>query len=209
MCRRWLSEWPLAAVTAFALWFTSPLWMTTDRVFVGRLSTDGVVTPWLYDFVARSWRDGIPFDRLTDFDWPVSQNRMSEFPDVADAMLAAPLAWWLGWPAQWGATLSLAMVINGLGMALLARAVGCRWLGVCTAGAMGVMMRPVWADIVMGRLNVAFPGIVALAAAMTLLTIPRGKLGLRLVGAVAATAIGATSALIYPPFLLLLADLYL
>lgn len=207
--RRWLSEWPLAVVLAFALWFTSPLWMTTDRVFAGRLSTDNVVTPWFYDFVARSWRHQLPLDLLTDFDWPVAQDRMTEFPDVADAMLAAPLAWWLGWPAQWGATLSLAVVINGLGMAVLARAVGCKWLGVLTAGAMGVMMRPVWTDMVMGRLNVAFPGVVALAVAMTLLTIPRGALGPRIVLAAAAAGLGALSALIYPPFLVLLAPLAL
>lgn len=201
----------LGAVGVFAAWLTSPLWSTTDRVFAGKLSTDNVVTPWFYDFVARSWWSGAPMDPLSDFDFPAPVARLREFPDIADAMLAAPLAWALGWPAQWGATLSLAVALNGLGLAALARAAGCGGLGVFTAGALGVMLRPVWTDLVMGRLNVAFPGIVALSVAAMLASMPRDRRdrrgGVRAAWAAAAAGLGALAALIYPPFLLLLAPL--
>lgn len=88
----------------------------------------------------------MPLERLTNFDWPVSQHRMSEFPDVADAMLAMLLAWWLRRPAQWGATLSLAVVIHGLGMA--------------------VMMRPVWTDMRFGLRD----AVLAIGAALLLVS---------------------------------------
>lgn len=200
----------LAGTAAFAAWFTSPLWTSPGRVFAGLLSTDNIVTPWFYDFVARQLAAGDPIETMSDFDWPVPLDRMREFPDIADAALAAPLAWWLDWPAQWGATLTLAVTLNGLGLAALAAACGLRGLGVLTAGVMGVMMRPVWTDIVMGRLNVTFIGLVAMAMAATLWSMPartpgqRGAAG-RLVAACAAAGLGALAALIYPPFVLMLA----
>lgn len=203
----------LIGVLVFAAWFSSPIWRSPDRVFAGLLSTDNIVTPWFYDHVARQLAAGNSMERMTDFDWPAPLSRMREFPGLADATLAAPLSLWLDWPAQWGATLTLAVVLNGLGMACLASAAGLGGWGVLTVGMMGVMMRPIWTDMAMGRMNVAFVGMVSLSMAFVLWSLPerspsgRRPLWRRLSAAVVAAGVGGVGALIYPPFVLMLAPM--
>ena len=46
--------WPAVVVAIFAGWMTHPLWVDSGMVFAGKLSTDNIVTPWYYDFVARA-----------------------------------------------------------------------------------------------------------------------------------------------------------
>ena len=162
---QWVS---LALTIAAALWFTSPMWTTTDLVFAGRLSTDNVVTPWFYDFVARSLHSGADFDALRGFDYPNPHPREVEFPAIADAVLAAPLAWVFDWPQQWGVALSVAIVINAISLNLFARVLGVGAIGALVAGLCGILIRPVWVDLVMGRMNVATPGIAVLAMVFTL-----------------------------------------
>ena len=59
-----LALWPWALVLGFATWATTPLWTAKERVFAGKLSTDNVVTPWFYDFVARARESGTSIEFL-------------------------------------------------------------------------------------------------------------------------------------------------
>lgn len=197
-------------VVVFALWATSPLWTTHDRVFAGRFSTDNAVSAWFYDFVSRALWEGRSLDYIVDFNFPSPWRRAAEFPAVMDAVVAAPLGWILGWPGQWGAAQALAVVVNGLGAACLARAAGCRGAGIAVAGCLAVVCRPVWKDLVSARMNAVWLGfcMMALAALLAVIRRPVSRVAdavFRLPMVLLAAALGALSALVYPPMLVLFA----
>ena len=205
---QWVS---LALTIVAALWFTSPMWTSSELVFAGRLATDNVVTPWFYDFVARSLQSGLDYEALRGFDYPSPHPREVEFPALADAVLAAPLAWVFDWPQQWGVALSTAVLINAISLNLFARVIGAGAIGSLVAGISGVLLRPVWVDLVMGRMNVATPGIAVMAMVFALWAFPVNARSFekyshlqRGVSALAAAILGVIAAQTYPPFLALL-----
>ena len=193
---------PWLLVGAAAIWLTAPLWGTAHAVW-GLPAGDLAQTGWFYDWVARQM--GGTMEYLQGFNHPQPLRRIDEFPNVLDAVLASPWAFLLDYPQQYGAAQSQAVLINGLGVAWLAWALGCRGVGLVVAGVLGVCCQQVWRELYMARLNAALPGLAAAALAAWLGVLEgglsHGRASLR---AVVATALGAAAALTYPPTLALL-----
>ncbi len=166
---RSLLPWLVVLVAAAVV--VHPLWLAPDLLFADGLSRDAIRAPWYFDFVARALAHGQLPSLITDFDWPRPKSTWDHFPGLIEAALAAPLHWVLPWPAQWRATQTAAVVVNGLGMALLARAVGARGLGVAVTGVLGLMMQPAWREMLLGRPHGALPGLYAAAIAALLWTL--------------------------------------
>ncbi len=204
---RWPARlWPWAAVLLFWGWAAWPLLLWTDRLaFAGKLTTDNIVSAWFYDFVSRGLATGGDIQWLRPLHHPRPFPTATEFPAVMDAVLAAPLGWLLGWPRQWGATQALALLVNGLGGAWLARSLGARGLGTVVAGCLAILCRPVWKDLVMARMNAVWPGFGLMALAGLITAMQARKLPGALLAAALAAVCGALMATIYPPALLLLA----
>jgi len=183
------------------------LWGATGHVFGGILVSDGAQGPWFYDFVARALLEGGGLDRLTDFNHPAPTARQDEIPGIGDAILAAPAAWLFDWPRQYGVAQSLAILVNGLGFAWLARTMGCRGLGVALSGVLGLCCTPALKELHLARVNAAWPGVPAAALAAWLdLMDPKlrpnrfhGLFRLLL-----AAVLGALAAATYPPFVVML-----
>jgi hypothetical protein len=206
----WRSALPWLVVVAFAIYAGATFWTTKDAAFAGKLSSDNVVSMWFYDVVSRSLAAGSWPEILTDFNHPRPWPRTKEFPALMDAALAAPLGWVLDYPQQWNATLGLAVLVNGLGTALLARGAGARGVGIVVAGCLGALCRPVWKDFVMARMNAVWIGLPAASLGLSLMALRMERPGLRpalrrLPTAVAAGLVGALAAAVYPPYLLLFA----
>ncbi len=198
----------LCGVLAFWWWSAWPLLLWTDELaFAGKLTTDNVVSAWFYDYASRTVRSGGDLFLLTQLNHPRPYETAVEFPAVLDAVLAAPLGWLLGWPRQWGAAQALALLVNGLGGAVLARGLGARGVGVFVAGALAVVCRPVWKDLVMARMNAVWPGFSAAALALVLLGLRASSPGRAALAAAGAAVLGAVAAALYPPGLLLFAPL--
>ena len=157
-----LLAWPWALVLVVAAWISAPLWQSQE-LFFGALTGDNMQTAWFYDWVSRAIRSGEGLSLLSDFNYPSPKAREVGFPAVVDAVIAAPLAWWMDFPQQFGAAQGLAVVINALGFAWLARALGCRGLGIAFAGCLGAFCHPAWKAIHMARMNAAWPGLAAAA----------------------------------------------
>ena len=198
---------PWLCVVAFAGWATAPLVTAEDQVFAGRLSTDNVVTPWFYDLVARLLAEGRDTDWLWGLRHPAPLARSIEFPSDWDARLVAPLSWLADWPRSWGLVQAAALLVNGLGAAILARGLGARGVGVVVAGVLGVVCRPVWKDLVMARMNAAFPGLALGALGAWLLVIEVRGRRWGVATAALAVALGVAASLVYPPFVALLVPL--
>jgi hypothetical protein len=203
---------PWLLLILYTGWATAPLWQAESSVFAGKFSSDNAVSAWYYSWVARSLESGAPMATLSDFNYPSPWPRAVEFPNVVDATLTAPLWWLYGWPGGWGASQAMTVFVTGLGCAALARALGCRGIGLLLAGVLGVLCRQLWKDLVMARMNAVWPGLVLLALAALILAIrrpegvnrSRNPIGRSLL-AVAAGGLGALAAGVYPPYLLLLA----
>jgi len=197
-------------VVAFAVWAASPMLQAERRVFAGRLSTDNVVTPWFYGHVGRQLATGSSSERLTDFGYPSPMARVREFPSAWDARLVAPLNQWGDWTAGWARIQAAVLLVNGLGAALLARGLGARGVGIVVAGLLAVVCRPVWKDLVMARMNAAFPGLAFATLGLWLLVLrQRADRGSRPRWGLAAITVpvGVLAALVYPPHLALLVPL--
>jgi hypothetical protein len=166
------STLPWLVVLAAGVVVVHPLWLTPDLIFADGLSRDAIRAPWYFDFMARSLAHGQLPAQITDYDWPMPKDTWDHFPGFIEAALAVPLHWALPWPAQWRATQSAAVLVNGLGLALLARAVGARGLGVAVAGLLGLMLQPAWREMLLGRPHGAVPGLFAAAIAALLWTFP-------------------------------------
>ncbi|MEC8423679.1 MAG: hypothetical protein VX000_07870, partial [Myxococcota bacterium] len=141
--RRWQAWLPWLGVVLFSLYAGSNFWTTRDAAFAGKLSSDNVVSMWFYDVASRSLAQGTWPEILSDFNHPRPWPRIKEFPALMDAVLAAPVGWLLDYPHQWNATLGLAVLVNGIGTALLARGAGARGVGLVVAGCLGALCRPV------------------------------------------------------------------
>ena len=194
--------WPWVLVGATALWLTAPLWGSAHAVW-GLPAGDLAQTGWFYDWVAHQL--GGSMELLQGFNHPQPLRRIDEFPNVLDAVLAAPWAFLLDYPQQYGAAQSQAVLINGLGVAWLAWALGCRGVGLVVAGVLGVCCQQVWRELYMARLNAALPGLAAAALAAWLGVLEGGlSHGRAALRAGVAAALGACAALTYPPTLALL-----
>lgn len=193
---------PWLGVVAFGLWAAAPILQADGEVFAGRLSTDNVVTPWFYDLVARLLADGRDTDWLIGLRHPSPLARTVEFPSDWDARLLAPLSWWAEWPRSWGLIQTAALLVNGLGAAILARGLGARGPGIVVAGILGVVCRPVWKDLIMARMNAAFPGLAVGALGAWLWTVRTKGSGLGT--AALAVGLGVAATLVYPPYVALL-----
>ena len=184
--------------------------MRSDSAFAGKLASDNVVSMWFYDAVARSLATGTMPTHMADFNHPNPWEHTKEFPAIMDAVIAAPLGWLFDYPRQWNATLGLAVLVNGLGTALLARGAGARGVGLLIAGCLGALCRPVWKDFVMARMNAVWIGLPAGALGLALLSMEIEEPGIRtalrrLPHAIGAALLGALAATVYPPYLLLFA----
>ncbi len=200
----WRTLLALAAVAATCIWISWPLWSATEVAF-GSMVGDNVETPWFYDQMARSLLSGQGLTYLHDFNYPSPVPRITDFPSVLDAVLVSPLAWFLDWPRQYGAAQGLVILVNGLGLGLLARALGCSGPGILIAGALGAFCPPAWREIWLGRMNAAWPGLSAGAMAcwLFLFTPAPSWKGWLQVGI--AAVLGALAVAIYPPLPLFLA----
>ncbi len=194
----------------FAMWCTYPVWSHDHLLFMGRPTTDNVVTPWFYDFVARRMWAGEELSLLKEFDYPNPHHYSIEFPSATDAQIFAPVAWLLDWPEQWAWTIVVVIVLNTFAVTLLGRVIGLGRLATIATGVGAVLLRPLWADILKGRMNVVTPCFAILAMVGVLLCFPKTADGdarsiwVRLLGFGLAYSMGITAALVYPPFLLIL-----
>jgi len=166
------------------------------------------MSPWIYDFTARELAEGRWPGALTDFDFPfprgLSETERGLFPTVPpmDAVLMAPVAWFLDWPAQWNITVLVAMLLNAAGAVALARSMGCRSLGLVVASGLAVASGPIWLDVFEGRASCMFPGLSLLAMAALFQALPTGlhsSLKRRLAFSLLASSLGWISFVIYPP----------
>ena len=195
---------------AFALWCTFPVWSHDHLLFMGRPTTDNVVTPWFYDFVARRMWAGEELGLLKSFDYPNPHHFSIEFPSATDAQVFAPIAWIFEWPAQWAWTVSVVIWMNTVAITWLGRVIGLGRLATIATGCGAVLLRPLWADILKGRMNVVTPCFAILAMVGVFLCFPKTAEGeprsvwVRLFGFGLAYSMGVLAALIYPPFLLIL-----
>ncbi len=195
---------------AFALWCTYPVWSHDHLLFMGRPTTDNVVTPWFYDFVARRMWAGEELGLLKEFDYPNPHHYSIEFPSATDAQIFAPIAWLLDWPEQWAWTITAVILLNTGAVTWLGRVIGLGRVSTIATGCGAVLLRPLWADILKGRMNVVTPCFAILAMVGVLLCFPKTADGqprsiwTRLFGFALAYSMGVTAALVYPPFLLIL-----
>ena len=173
-------NWPWLLAGLFAFGLCGSLLVAGNHVFVSDLQGDGVITPWIYDFTARELAEGRWPAALTDFDFPfprgLSETERSLFATVPpiDAVLMAPLAWLLAWPAQWNLTVFVAMLLNAAGAVALARSMGCRSLGLVVASVLAVASGPIWLEAFEGRANCMFPGLTLLSMAALFQALPTG-----------------------------------
>ncbi|MEE2750718.1 MAG: hypothetical protein VX519_04765 [Myxococcota bacterium] len=197
--------WPWLGVIAVGCWIAWPLWSATHS-FYGALTGDNIQTAWFYDWTARSLRSGAGLETLSDFNYPTPYSRSVDFPAVMDAVLAAPMAWLFDWPRQFGAAQAMAVMVNALGFAWLARAMGARGLGILLAGGLGACCHPAWKALHMARMNAAWPGLAgaALGCCIEVFHASESSWKTRLPWVFGAALIGATAATTYPPFLLML-----
>lgn len=204
--------WPWIIAGLFAFFLACPLLLAGDRVFVSDLQGDGVITPWIYDFTSRELIHGRWPLALTDFDFPfprgLSETERSLFATVPpiDAVLMAPVAWLLSWPAQWNTTIFIAMLVNAVGAVTLARAMDCQKLGLVVASVLGVSCGPIWIEAFEGRANCMFPGLTLMSIAALFASLPQGletPFRKRLALSVLAAVLGWLSFVIYPPGLVL------
>lgn len=205
---QWLyCTWPWAAVVLTTVLATIPLWSWRQHIYLMNVHTNHLRTPWFHEFMARKLAAGQWVNTLDDFDYPTPWNYLEYYPTTANTVMSAPLSWWFGWPAAWNLSIAVAVLLNGLGMALLARAVGCRGLGIAVAGALGILVQPVLKESVWGRPSAIYFGLAAASLAALLWTLPsdrprsRARLGAAIV---AGGVLGALTAAIYPPYILLL-----
>lgn len=207
--KKWLQYWDFGLCIIFTMWMTSPLWMHGQILFMGKPSADNVVTPWFYDFIARSLWDGSSYEYLREFDFPNPQHYTLEFPSVMDAVLLAPIAWIFDWPQQWAWALTATMLINAVAVASFAKVIGLGRWGVAFSGMSVVLLRPLWAEMVKGRMNVLMPGLAILAMVGVLLCFRRDSNNqkrtpfIRGFGVLLSFSMGVIGALVYPPFLLM------
>ena len=142
---------------AFAMWCSYPVWSHDHFIFMGRPTTDNVVTPWFYDFVARRMEMGEELSLLKEFDYPNPHHYSIEFPSDTDAKIFAPIAWLLDLPEQWAWTITAVLLMNTFAITLLGRVIGLGRLATIATGMGAVLLRPLWADILKGRMNVVTP----------------------------------------------------
>jgi hypothetical protein len=211
-------NWPWVLAGLLAICLCSPLLVAGHQVFVSDLQGDGVISPWIYDFTARELAAGRWPEALTDFDFPfprgLSERERSLFATVPpiDAVLMAPVAWFLSWPAQWNITIFLAMLLNAAGAVALARSLGCQRLGLVVASVLAVASGPIWLEAFEGRANCMFPGLSLLAIAALFQALPQGiqaSRKRRLFYSLLAATLGWLSFVIYPPGLILWVPLVL
>ena len=195
--------WPWVVLLWFVVWCCWPLLTGGERIFIGRISTDAVVTLWFYDLVARSGE--LPHT-LVDFDWPDPWLREQEFPSAVDAALVAPIGRLVDLPGRWGIIQTVVVGVNAIGAAILARSVGCRGAAIVVAGGIAVLNRQLWFDLVAARMNAVWPGLAAGAMGLWLMSLNRRiPTPTRVLVVAAAAWVGALAGGVYPPYLAMMA----
>ena len=200
--------WPLGVVGLAWFLICGPLLGAGDQVF-GLLAGDGIRAAWFQDFVARNAFSWGELRVLGDFDWPNPRPRYEELSTIADSVLLAPLAWLWPWPGQWSVLQAMAVLVNGLALAWLARVVGCRGLGMCVAGCLGVCVLQVLKELHMGRINAAWVGfaVAALASWLQVLSKKGAPWQVLAKQGLLAAILGAFAVSVYPPWIALLAPM--
>ncbi len=215
--------WPFLAVLVLALAIASPARLP-GTVFCNSFQGDTATTAWFYSFVGRSilLDGGLP-ERLDDFGYPDPLPLEDPFATIVDAVILAPTEAWPGWPDRWGWAITMAVCLNALGAALLARSFGGGTFAVLVAGLLGAGLAPAWQEILEGRANTMAPGLAAMALALFMRLLPSApeahypapppssgaKRGRLVALALVSGCSGAMAATIYPPFLLMLLPLAL
>lgn len=182
-----------------------PFW-AWEALYAHRPGGDSLRSPWFHDFVARALSSGALPATLDDFGWPAPDRWNQRFASIVEAVLFTPLHMVADFPDWWRWTQALALLGNGVAVALLARAVGARTHGLVLAGLLGAWCQPAWKELLQGRTQAALVGPALAALAMWLTCFGPGPRRLRWVAAAVA---GGLAAGIYPPHLLLLAPLAL
>lgn len=134
-----------------ALFQLYPAWTDPTHGVVGDWShPDLISNHWLYRWVAETLREGGSLLHNDRYYVPVG-----DAPFLAgngsDAVLAAPLAWLLAWPASVTAWCLVMVVANGLGARALARAAGASRAGATLAGLALVFSPYVVRELSAGR----------------------------------------------------------
>jgi hypothetical protein len=189
----------LIAVAAMSLALAWPLY-GFGGLFMQDAANDAIRAPAWHQLVASQLLHLEGLGSLRGWNWPGDQPTVQVMPSTFDGVAVAPLWWALGWPGAWRAEQALAIVINGVGGAWLARAMGARAGGMLLAGVLMALCPVAWREVLLGHPNTAVPGLAAIALATFLEAVARGGWRIGLAGAAGALAAG-----FFPPFLLLLA----
>ena len=188
--RRRVLVWGVLFAGLVAL--TNDLWLQTETIFAGQMSTDTVLTAWFHQRVAA---EGVP-ETLDDFDFPMPYETAREFPSTADAMLFRPLVHALGFPGYWNIAVMAAVVLAGLGCAAVAGGLGAGPRGVLIAGLVGALCRPLWFEALSARFNAILPGLVLLGAALGAWAVRQGVARWPVMGV--GVALGIAGLWVYP-----------
>lgn len=196
--------WVAYALLATCLAGLTGVLRAPDRIWSLSFTGDGATGPWFHSFLAHAVALGSWPDRLGDFNHPSPLYRPEAFATVTDALLLAPLEI-LPWPERWGATLTAVVLLNALGVTLLARASGVGAVGAAAAGLLAAVLPPPWQEMAEGRTNTMLAGLPPLALAALLRSTtpvgPRDPTAWRL--APVAGLLTAVAGLVYPPWLVL------
>ncbi|MCP4804016.1 MAG: hypothetical protein GY913_19355 [Proteobacteria bacterium] len=171
--------WLLLA--AFVLGYGSVLWIS-PTAYLGDDLGDGPSARFYYMYVAEVVLGNLDADQLGPFGYPQSGPRIGEFPTLVEALLGVPFYVILPHPRAFQAAMAQGIFVNALGAAVLARALGARGPGVFVAGALAATAFPPIRELVLGRPNGMWIGLVSLALGLSLLALGTGPSGPRPVG---------------------------
>ena len=198
-------------VLGIGCWFTSPLWQYPRLFFGTELKGDNIKSAHFYDFVGRnSWSKNNASDYFSQFDATNSPLITEYFPSIIEAQIMSPFVHLFDWPQHWPIILSASIILNAMSVLLLVYVLGGNRLAMLIASVGMLFLRPIWVDIVGGRINSITPCYALFAFAFILLTLPYSFQGqqrtwnVRCIGTIGAIIFGYISAMVYAPYLLLL-----
>ncbi|MCB9777041.1 MAG: hypothetical protein H6742_00590 [Alphaproteobacteria bacterium] len=195
-------------------WLTSPLYRPPVEFF-GQPVGDSMSARYYFHYVSEVALGRQSADVLGPLGHPAVVPRQGEFPTIVEGYLGVPFHMLFRHPLAFQLTMAFGVLVNALGAAVLARALGARGVGILFAGVLASLSYPMWRELIRGRPNAMWIGIPLLAIGAVLLATGTGvdserpSPPLRAVPSTLTTLALAPlllfAALVYPPHCVVLA----